>query len=278
MLFSVVIPTCNRNDMLALCLDRLTPGVQTMDVSAYEVIVSDDGRNNEAKTLIESRYPWARWTEGPKRGPAANRNNGTLLAAGDWLVFIDDDCIPHLNLIEAYQKEIIADKSCMAFEGRIYVDRPQSSFLEESPINEAGGLFWSCNICINKNSFKALNGFDEHFLYASMEDVDLFLRIRKSGITHKFVYNAAVLHPWRINNQLFWSIINRDRSQQYFLSKHPKERERINALYYLKAFFIFIKFTFLNAVQFRFSGFLKKVCCDFLQIYFAFKYLFIRKN
>lgn len=43
MLFSVVIPTCRRNDLLAKCLDRLAPGQQTLSPDQYEVIVTDDG-------------------------------------------------------------------------------------------------------------------------------------------------------------------------------------------------------------------------------------------
>ena len=41
--FSVVIPTCERNDLLARCLERLAPGAQRFSADRYEVIVTDDG-------------------------------------------------------------------------------------------------------------------------------------------------------------------------------------------------------------------------------------------
>ena len=50
--FSVVIPTCHRNDLLARCLDRLAPGAQTLPAARYEVIVSDDGSVTTAEVLL----------------------------------------------------------------------------------------------------------------------------------------------------------------------------------------------------------------------------------
>ena len=91
-LFSVVITTCNRLEMLAKCLDRLGCGMQSLAANQYEVIVTDDGSQSTAEQLMKGKYPWARWLQGPRKGPAANRNNGARYAEGEWLVFTDDDC------------------------------------------------------------------------------------------------------------------------------------------------------------------------------------------
>src|SRR5258708_21085247 len=40
--YSVVVPTRDRNDLLALCLGRLAPDAQTTPAEQYEVIVTDD--------------------------------------------------------------------------------------------------------------------------------------------------------------------------------------------------------------------------------------------
>ncbi|MFM6609030.1 MAG: glycosyltransferase family 2 protein, partial [Dolichospermum sp.] len=60
-LFSVIIPTYHRNDLLAKCLDWLTHGVQTLPADKYEVIVSDDGYQSTAQEMIEQNYPWVKW-------------------------------------------------------------------------------------------------------------------------------------------------------------------------------------------------------------------------
>ena len=65
-LISVVIPTRDRNATLALCLDRLAPGAQTLPHDQYEVVVSDDSAGHLAFELVRDRYPWARWQEGPQ--------------------------------------------------------------------------------------------------------------------------------------------------------------------------------------------------------------------
>src|SRR5688500_16117871 len=91
---SVVIPTRHRNDLLALVLDRLAPGTQTLPADQYEVIVTDDGSITTAEAMIREKFSWARWTQGPRKGPAANRNHGASLAQGEWIAFTDDDCLP----------------------------------------------------------------------------------------------------------------------------------------------------------------------------------------
>lgn len=96
-MISVIIPTCDRNEQLAKCLDCLAPGVQTLPAEQYEVIVTDDGSDLTAEQMILERYLWARWVAGPRIGPAANRNNGVQYARGEWLAFTDDDCLPDPN-------------------------------------------------------------------------------------------------------------------------------------------------------------------------------------
>jgi glycosyltransferase involved in cell wall biosynthesis len=102
MLISVVIPTRHRNKALAECLQRLAPGVQTLPADGYEVIVTDDGSVTTAEVLVRERFPWARWTAGPRRGPAANRNHGASVARGDCLAFTDDDCLPSPGWLAAF--------------------------------------------------------------------------------------------------------------------------------------------------------------------------------
>ena len=102
-MLSVIIPTCNRNDLLGKCLDCLSPNIQTLSASSYEVIVTDDSKQHQAKQFVEENYGWVKWIAGPQRGPAENRNNGAKNANGEWLIFIDDDCLPDAKILEVYQ-------------------------------------------------------------------------------------------------------------------------------------------------------------------------------
>jgi glycosyltransferase involved in cell wall biosynthesis len=273
LIFSVIIPTCNRNDTLSKCLDCLKPAIQLISINEYEIIVTDDSKNHTAKQLIDEQHPWVCWAEGPKKGPASNRNNGARLARGEWLLFIDDDCVPDSNILYEYNKAINAYPENLAFEGRIFVDKPQSSFLQECPINEEGGVFWSCNICLKKSFFDLLTGFDENFPIAAMEDIDLFKRIKQKTDKYAFVYNAAVFHPWRITPHLFATTLKRNKSLRYFVSKYPDEAIEKNHKYYFLTFLVLNKQLLINSWRFKFSGFGKKFLCNFLLLYFGFKVL-----
>ena len=232
-LFSVIVPTYHRNDLLANCLDCLSPERQILPIDQYEVIVTDDGSQTTAAAMIQECYPWAKWVAGLGKGPAANRNNGVKYAQGEWLAFTDDDCLPDPQWIAAYAQAIILEFPCLVFEGRVYVDRPRRSLGETSPTNESGGYLWSCNFAIQRQLFESLGGFDERFPYAAMEDVELRLRITRLGQSFSFVKLASVCHPWRTKDG--WRQLKQHQQSTWiYLSIHPEEFSHINNLYYLK--------------------------------------------
>jgi glycosyltransferase involved in cell wall biosynthesis len=143
---SVIIPTYHRNDLLAKCLDCLAPGVQVLPAEEYEVIVTDDGSKTTAKEMIRDRYPWAKWVAGPRKGPAANRNNGAQYAQGEWLVLTDDDCLPDPNWLSAFADATTG--SALALEGAIHPLGDINQDLAECPVNLTGGRFWTANIAV----------------------------------------------------------------------------------------------------------------------------------
>jgi len=221
MLFSVVIPTCDRPASLAACLARLAPGRQTLAAEHYEVIVSDDGAAAPAEALVRETFPWARWTPGPRRGPAANRNAGAAAARGAWLVFTDDDCLPDPGWLAAYARAAEAVPPPALLEGRTYVDRPRTHPLDTSPVNETGGYLWSCNFAIGRGLFAELRGFDERFPFSALEDRELHLRLRRRGIEPVFCPAAGVLHPWRLVADLRRHRARHVQSQLLLESIHP---------------------------------------------------------
>ncbi len=201
MIFSIIIPTCNRPELLALCLERLKPGAQTIEPSMYEVIVTDDSRNEETEKMVLEKYPWVQHFKGPQKGPAANRNNGAKRAKGEWLVFTDDDCLPDANWLTAYSDAIEQHPDCRAFEGAILPDDWEllKKDMAECPVNDQGGCFWSANIMVEKALFEEIGGFDEQFKIAAMEDKDIAERLLAKTV-QKFVPDALVHHPVRFRS------------------------------------------------------------------------------
>jgi GT2 family glycosyltransferase len=197
--FSVIIPTCNRPELLAKCLQQLAPGVQTMDSNRYEVIVTDDSVGNETEAMVKESFPWVRYTRGPRRGPAANRNHGATLSEAPWLVFTDDDCLPEAGWLQAYANAIQQHPNGKAFEGAILPDdwTMLKKDMAECPVNTTGAMFWSANIMVEKKLYDQVGGFDERFRMPANEDQEIYGRLQRQGKV-VFFGDAIVVHPVRM--------------------------------------------------------------------------------
>ncbi|WOO40818.1 glycosyltransferase family 2 protein [Rubellicoccus peritrichatus] len=272
--YSVVIPTYHRNDLLALCLQRLTQGFQSVDAD-YEIIVSDDDRQESAKNELGSLFPTVKWTIGPGRGPAANRNNGASQASGSWLIFTDDDCLPDPDWLKGFHDSLETYPSLDVMEGRTIPSDERCSLSQSAPVNEAGGFLWSCNLSIRRQKFEELNGFDENFRHACMEDVDLADRIQASQLRHTFVSNAIVRHPWR-EAKKSWDDGNGDEIYYpalcYYLKKHPEKKPVHSAQIYLKNMLReLLKETLPGLIAYRGKGVMYALMHHYYQLKLAFR-------
>jgi GT2 family glycosyltransferase len=189
---SVVIPTRSRDEALARCLENLRPQIVG---GAAEVIVTDDGTTESTRKMIESRFDFARWTQGPRRGPAANRNHGASLATGEFVLFLDDDVEPSPNLLTSYRAAV--KPGVDVYEGRTTCRVGLRSPLEDSPVNEDGGCLWSCNMMLRRSLWSSFGGFDEAFPYPHMEDVAFRDSLTEIHAQILFVPAAVVDHPPR---------------------------------------------------------------------------------
>jgi GT2 family glycosyltransferase len=201
---SVVVPTCRRVDRLAVLLEHLRPGQQTLEPAAYEVVVSDDDQAGSARRALGKRFSDVRFVDGPGRGPAANRNHLARCALGDWLVFIDDDCRPANGWLRAVS-DIVTSASPEVVEGKIVAPEKHDSILRRHVENLTGDCFWSANLAIRRDVFERIGGFDEDFLEAGGEDLELAHRFRQWGIRTVFCPEALVYHPSHVLT--WWAVI-----------------------------------------------------------------------
>lgn len=204
MLISVIIPTCHRPDLLARCLEMLRRERQGFDARRYEVIVTDDSRNDASKEMVAAHFAWVKWVAGPRRGPAANRNHGARSANGEWLAFVDDDCEPGPQWLEALASAI-PHGELDVIEGKTICPGKEDNPFQEQVENLNGDLFWSCNLAVRRATFERLGGFDEDFAEAGGEDMEFAWRIRKHHLSACFAAKAMVVHPpRRISWSKFW--------------------------------------------------------------------------
>ncbi|MGH7887359.1 MAG: glycosyltransferase family 2 protein, partial [Candidatus Binatia bacterium] len=91
---SVVIPTCNRANLLAECLRacvRNSGGVE------LEFVVVDGGSSDDTPAVLErlgKEIPSLVWTCGPNGCPGQARNFGATMAKHNTILFIADDIQP----------------------------------------------------------------------------------------------------------------------------------------------------------------------------------------
>lgn len=194
---SLIIPTCHRPELLRECLNRLeVPSVAGKN--GFEVIVTDDSRDDKTLRMVEQDFPRVRHVRGPRRGPASNRNAGASAATGEWLIFLDDDCLPAPDFLAAYV-DAMDDFSggLTALEGPTIRQAPPPSLLWEAPHNPEGGTLISCNFAMRKEQFLQAGRFDERYPGAAFEDTEFAARFQAKGGRVVFVPGALVHHPLR---------------------------------------------------------------------------------
>src|SRR5439155_24605723 len=96
---------------------------------SYEVIVIDDG--SSPPVAIPGALPRVRCVRSQGVGPAAARNTGIHLAAGETVMFTDDDTIPSRHWIEAACQFLETNRDYVGVEGPV-LSRPVDLLYEHT--------------------------------------------------------------------------------------------------------------------------------------------------
>jgi glycosyltransferase involved in cell wall biosynthesis len=234
--FSVVIPTYNRLDMLVRVLDALGSQV---DAPPFEVIVVNDGSTDETDRVMSARQAITFRTQ-PNSGPGRARNHGVSLARGRYVLFIGDDTVPEPRFLAEHarvHREAGDDPlaACLGYTGWPRGERV-TAFMDY--INDYGlqfgyklirhgavvpfNFFYTSNISIDRTLLGS-EPFDTTFPSAAWEDIELAFRLDRQGL--KIHYNEHAVtrhyHPMTID-----SFARRQytvgKSGAIFYEKHPE--------------------------------------------------------
>lgn len=236
-LASVVLTTYERPDALLLVLDSLE---RQTDMN-FEVIVADDGSGPATAAAIESfnrtsrrpvRHVWQ-----PHRGfrAAESRNRAVTASRGDYLIFLDGDCVTRKDFIsqhralaepgwfisgnrallsDSFTRQLLASPSmCADWSSRALagwigarlrgdVNRllpllrlPAGWPRKRQPREWRGAK--TCNLAMFRHDFLAVDGFDESYVGWGHEDADLVIRMIRNGVLRKDGrFATSVLHLW----------------------------------------------------------------------------------
>jgi glycosyltransferase involved in cell wall biosynthesis len=231
---SVVITTYNRPD----ALEAVVLACFAQDDQDFELIIADDGSAANTRACIErlrARSPvplehvWQ-----PHQGfrAAMSRNRGILAARGDYIVFLDGDCIPQRDFIARHRQlarpghlvsgsrillspgltaRVLARQADLAAMGLLAklryrlagdVNKLPQLVLRWPDLGRVRRRFsWrrikGCNLGVWRADLERVNGFDEVFFGWGYEDSDLVVRLFHAGILRKDgAYATEVFHLW----------------------------------------------------------------------------------
>ena len=217
-------------------LRTVLEGLKFQRYRNFQIVVSEDGESVEMRNFLGSyqyENPILHLTQpdvGWRKNQALNR--AIQRSKGDYLIFIDGDCVLHHSFIENHvrfsgRKKILAGKRVKLgpefstlFKEQIHdlpglekkVEKEKSAmrkdgakFYEEAfYINPDGLLSFipklrkmhqlkGCNMSFYREDIEAINGFDEDYqLPAIGEDIDLTWRFKGMGYPLVSLRNLAV--------------------------------------------------------------------------------------
>ncbi len=237
-LISIIITTYNWPAALELCLNSLFAQTD----QHFEIIIADDGSNlvNLQKTQNYcGNSPVAiRYVHHEDQGfrAAAIRNKAVAQSQGDYLIFMDGDCLALPGFISKHRQ--LAESGYFVPGNRVLLSQAftqaviehclplhKSSFLDfirlrlQNKINRLTAFIelplgllryvqakkWqkamTCNLAMWRDDFIKVNGFDEFFEGWGYEDSDLVIRLIHAEVKRKEGrFAVPVLHLWHPQN------------------------------------------------------------------------------
>lgn len=234
-LISVVLATYNWPQALRLCLQSLAEQTDKY----FEVVIADDGSTNETTQLIQNysqslnlriRHVWQ-----PDMGfrKAMVLNKAIAESLGEYLVFLDGDCLVQPDFIERHRK--LSQSGVMVTGSRVLIGKmltkqlcdvgswshkkfirsvfryrltgeinklfPLLLKMPDVPVRIYKKFVWKrikgCNMAVWREDALKIQGFDEGMQGWGHEDADFVFRLQDVGVKRKSgAWATEVLHLW----------------------------------------------------------------------------------
>ena len=246
---SLIISTYNRPCALKLCLESVKRLIQLPD----EVIIGDDGSNDDTRSLIASYqkdFPvplFHVWQEDKGFRVAKIRNKCIVKARYEYVIQIDGDMVLHPYFVTDHL--MFARKGCYIKGGRVNTTKSQTERLCRNGIYRPLSFFTlgltrrenairclplarylaphrstrpglGCNTSFWREDLLKINGYDEYYVGWGGEDYDLSVRLLNLGCKKLAIKFAAIgFHLWHEDRYMQ----NREKNFNYY---HEKVAEK----------------------------------------------------
>lgn len=231
---AVVVTTYDRED----ALDAVLRSLSAQTDRGFEVVVADDGSGPATAALVQSwtarlGVPLAHvWHEHRDFRAGEIRNRGVMASGGDYIVFLDGDCLVRRDFIAIHRR--LSERGFFVTGNRVLLSQDLTRnvldrgleaerwdlprwvsvrlkggvnrlaallHLPLGPLRKLRPRAWrgarSCNLALWRADFERVDGFDAAFSGWGKEDSDLLVRLIRSGIRRKDgTFATGVLHLW----------------------------------------------------------------------------------
>lgn len=192
---SIIVPTYNRKEDLERCIDHL----EQLDYpeEEHEIIVINDGSTDGTEELLEQKENKITNFTGINKengGAGSARNKGIEAASGDYIFFIDDDCLAPEDWIQQHMEHYKENEDIAGVDGVQWphdknwieaykIAREWREFIEETILGpEHRNTIRSVttnNLSYKKEVFEEAGDFDEDIMRG--QDTEHGHRVLKAG-------------------------------------------------------------------------------------------------
>ncbi len=219
---TVIVPTCNRSDLL----ERLLESLESQWTHLEEVIVVVNATSDDTLARVRGhaeRWPRTRVLERGAPGKSGALNEAILSSEGELLTFLDDDVVVRPGWAEAYLRAF-REREGQAFQGLIELpeevrsdpDLKQRVACLRTHVSIDSGFatgerrsLTGANMAVRRSTLLEIGLFDERLgpgASGLCEDTDLAWRILHAGGRIEYVPEASVehcFHPGRMTDSYF---------------------------------------------------------------------------
>lgn len=249
LLVSIIIPVYNQWDYTYACLASILKNSGEM---SYEIIVVDDCSTDDTRNIERFVKNIRAIRNEENLGFLFNCNKAAKLASGKYIVLLNNDTLVQPGWLSWFMKTmeenpdvglagaklvfstgklqeaggiVYQDGSAMNYGREDDPDQPQYNYFKD--VDYCSG---AC-ICVRKDVWDRLDGFDPQFAPAYYEDTDLAMRIRSLGYRTVYQPKSIVIHFEGISHgtDITQGIKKKqDENQKIFYSKWKVELYKNN--------------------------------------------------
>jgi glycosyltransferase involved in cell wall biosynthesis len=194
---SAIVAVYNGADRLGEAVDSIL----SQDDPPFEIIVVDDGSNDETPGVIRAYERNIRAFHQPNSGLAAAHNLGLKHADGDAVSFLDHDDLWPKGRLAAMTKLMQSDGAIDVVSGQVKIEVEDEKLLAVHDQSRLVTTYrpWSVqSLLIRRNVFDQVGFFDTRMTQGM--DIDWYIRARESGVRYAFLPEITLIYRFHGSN------------------------------------------------------------------------------